>query len=247
VAFVPYAAHLPFETWILPRDGHVIPFGRLEGRQTHALAEILKVMLLKLFVALENPAFNLMMTCPGSEEQALPMAHPHLAAVGDSRGLKWERHVDHHDAGDAAAFLRDGVVWSLACWGSGPITSSAVTIISATRTIFMFLSLAVLQPAKASFVEPGPLHQSALALDNLAVFGPDADPRPAGAGPGTRNRRMASAMAVSRSLAIGPRDTPERSASTRSISDASVGRNENHRHRPDSDGRGGLVPSISGV
>jgi UDPglucose--hexose-1-phosphate uridylyltransferase len=58
VAFVPYAAHLPFETWIVPRRQQA-SIDALAPQQFRPLAEILKTMLLKLYAALDNPDFNL--------------------------------------------------------------------------------------------------------------------------------------------------------------------------------------------
>ncbi len=58
VALVPYAAHLPFETWVLPRT-HQASFGLVNPEHFRPLAEILKAVLLKLHRGLENPDFNL--------------------------------------------------------------------------------------------------------------------------------------------------------------------------------------------
>jgi UDPglucose--hexose-1-phosphate uridylyltransferase len=58
VAFVPYAAHLPFETWILPRRRQA-SYGDLRPEQHRPLAQILRSVLLKLYAGLENPDFNL--------------------------------------------------------------------------------------------------------------------------------------------------------------------------------------------
>lgn len=58
VAFLPYASHMPFETWIVPRF-HQASFTQLGENRLRPLAEILKVVLLKLYTGLENPAFNL--------------------------------------------------------------------------------------------------------------------------------------------------------------------------------------------
>jgi UDPglucose--hexose-1-phosphate uridylyltransferase len=58
VALLPYASHLPFETWILPLQ-HQASFGMAPPLQFRPLAEILKTVLLKLHRGLENPDFNL--------------------------------------------------------------------------------------------------------------------------------------------------------------------------------------------
>jgi len=57
-AILPYASHVPFETWILPRH-HVSSFASEEPRRWRALAELLKSVLLRLHRGLENPDFNL--------------------------------------------------------------------------------------------------------------------------------------------------------------------------------------------
>ncbi len=58
VALCPYASHVPFETWILPRLRQA-SFGHVSGERLTTLAELLKVVLLKLHTALDNPDFNL--------------------------------------------------------------------------------------------------------------------------------------------------------------------------------------------
>ncbi|MFG0335028.1 MAG: galactose-1-phosphate uridylyltransferase [Maioricimonas sp. JB049] len=58
VAFMPYASHLPFETWIVPLR-QLATFGQVPAGEFPALAGILREVLLKLYVALNNPDFNL--------------------------------------------------------------------------------------------------------------------------------------------------------------------------------------------
>ncbi|MBI3864951.1 MAG: galactose-1-phosphate uridylyltransferase [Planctomycetia bacterium] len=58
VALLPYASHVPFETWILPLH-HQSSFGLLERDRLRPLAEMLKIVLLRLHRGLENPDFNL--------------------------------------------------------------------------------------------------------------------------------------------------------------------------------------------
>lgn len=67
-AIVPYAAHMPFETWILPKT-HQSSFGRTEAARLRPLAALLKTVLLKLYTGLENPDFNLTInTAPRGDE-----------------------------------------------------------------------------------------------------------------------------------------------------------------------------------
>lgn len=57
VAFVPYAALSPFHLWILPRR-HRSSFGMTEESELGPLAEMLHLVLAKLYHALNNPDFN---------------------------------------------------------------------------------------------------------------------------------------------------------------------------------------------
>lgn len=70
VAFLPYAGHLPFETWIIPRRDQP-GFGLLEPSQLRAFAELLQNVLARLYVGLENPDFNLTIDTAsrGNEDQ----------------------------------------------------------------------------------------------------------------------------------------------------------------------------------
>lgn len=68
VAFLPYASHVPFETWILPRAHHA-SFGDITNSQLGPLAQLLKTVLQKLFRGLENPDYNLTInTVPRGDE-----------------------------------------------------------------------------------------------------------------------------------------------------------------------------------
>jgi UDPglucose--hexose-1-phosphate uridylyltransferase len=68
VAFLPYAGHLPFEMWIFPRRPQA-SFQQLQPEQFRPLAQTLQVALMKLYVGLENPDFNLTIdTAPRGEE-----------------------------------------------------------------------------------------------------------------------------------------------------------------------------------
>lgn len=76
VAFCPYAAHVPFETWILPRK-HQSSFGQAEPDKLAALASLLKDVLLRLTAGLDNPDYNLTIdTAPrGDEEKSYFLWH----------------------------------------------------------------------------------------------------------------------------------------------------------------------------
>lgn len=75
-AIMPYASHVPFETWILPK-AHQSSFARAEAAHLRPLAEILKTVLHKLSDGLNNPDFNLTInTAPrGDEEKSYFLWH----------------------------------------------------------------------------------------------------------------------------------------------------------------------------
>jgi len=54
----PFAAHVPYEVWILPKR-HACDFGSISDRGSEDLAAVLKQTLLKLRVALSDPPFNM--------------------------------------------------------------------------------------------------------------------------------------------------------------------------------------------
>lgn len=58
VALLPYASHVPFETWIVPLRQQA-SFASVDGDLLRPLAQLLRAVLLKLYTALDNPSFNL--------------------------------------------------------------------------------------------------------------------------------------------------------------------------------------------
>ncbi len=110
-AILPYASHVPFETWILPRSQQS-SFGLVEPGRFRPLAEMLKTVLLKLYVGLENPDFNLTIdTVPrGSEDTESFLWHvqvlPRLAIpAGFELGSGMSINIVMPE--DAASYLRE--------------------------------------------------------------------------------------------------------------------------------------------
>ncbi len=58
VALLPYASHVPFETWIVPLRQQA-SFASVDSGLLKPLAQLLRAVLLKLYTALDNPSFNL--------------------------------------------------------------------------------------------------------------------------------------------------------------------------------------------
>lgn len=112
-AFVPYAAHLPFETWIVPRRSQP-SYGQLEPAQRRPLAEILQTVLLRIYSGLENPDFNLTidMAPRGDEDQDYFQWHIRiLPRLSTPAGFELGSGMSINTVlpEDAARFLRDGV------------------------------------------------------------------------------------------------------------------------------------------
>jgi UDPglucose--hexose-1-phosphate uridylyltransferase len=57
VAFIPYAAEVPFEVMILPKQ-HSADFGTISPSQVQSFASLLKYILNRLYVKLHNPDYN---------------------------------------------------------------------------------------------------------------------------------------------------------------------------------------------
>ena len=57
VAFTPYASRFPFEIWILPKI-HSSHFENLQKIEIEELAQVLRIVLLKLEASLEFPPYN---------------------------------------------------------------------------------------------------------------------------------------------------------------------------------------------
>lgn len=76
-ALMPFAAHLPFETWVLPRRQQA-SFRLLQDDQIELLAKLLKEVLVKLYVGLENPDFNLTIDTASRGDEDEPFFRWHI-------------------------------------------------------------------------------------------------------------------------------------------------------------------------
>ncbi len=77
VAFVPYAALLPYETWILPLK-HSTSFANLLPEDTGSLAQILRDILAKLYYGLNNPDYNYCIKSVPHYSACEPYYHWHI-------------------------------------------------------------------------------------------------------------------------------------------------------------------------
>jgi UDPglucose--hexose-1-phosphate uridylyltransferase len=74
VAFVPFAARVPYEVWILPRS-HTPEFGRLSAADRSSLAALLHTLLRRLHNRLDDPDYNFFVRTALEHESEAPYLH----------------------------------------------------------------------------------------------------------------------------------------------------------------------------
>lgn len=90
-ALMPYAARVPYETWIMPRE-HASHFEDLPDLALGQLAVMLKTIVKKINSALDKPPFNLVLHTAPVQEAAMPHFHWHfelLPRTGTVAGFEW--------------------------------------------------------------------------------------------------------------------------------------------------------------
>jgi len=76
----PYASHVPYETWIIPKR-HCASFGLFPATHLAELAMLLKDTLFCLYRHLDNPAFNYMLDTTTTEDEDDPYYHWHIRII----------------------------------------------------------------------------------------------------------------------------------------------------------------------
>ncbi|HAJ60935.1 MAG TPA: galactose-1-phosphate uridylyltransferase [Cyanobacteria bacterium UBA8543] len=74
LAFVPFAAEVPFETWIMPKD-HQADFGSITDREKADFAAILKNVLTNLYEKLNDPDYNYVINTAARYKAEEPQVH----------------------------------------------------------------------------------------------------------------------------------------------------------------------------
>jgi UDPglucose--hexose-1-phosphate uridylyltransferase len=111
VAFAPFAARFPFETWILPKN-HNSHYENIQKIEVDELATVLKTLLRKIEVALDRPAYNYIIHTAPFDTQALPHYHWHMEVIPRLTrvaGFEWGTgfYINPVPPEQAAAYLRE--------------------------------------------------------------------------------------------------------------------------------------------
>ncbi len=111
LAFAPFAARFPFETWILPKN-HNSHYENIQKTEVDDLGTVLKTILLKIEVALDRPAYNYIVHTAPFDSQALPHYHWHLEVIPRLTrvaGFEWGTgfYINPVPPEQAAAYLRE--------------------------------------------------------------------------------------------------------------------------------------------
>ena len=111
LAVAPFAARVPFETWLLPRD-HAPRFEEASDRSLEVLAETLRKVMAGIDWALERPAYNLVLHSAPFTGEAHRSLHWHLEIlprVTRYSGLEWGSGIYRNPVApeEAARVLRE--------------------------------------------------------------------------------------------------------------------------------------------
>ena len=111
LAFCPYAARFPFETWILPKH-HNSHYENIQKIEVDEFGVVLKTILMKLEIALSKPAYNYIIHTSPFDTQALPHYHWHMEIIPRLTrvaGFEWGTgfYINPVPPEQAAGFLRE--------------------------------------------------------------------------------------------------------------------------------------------
>jgi len=111
LALAPFAARVPFETWLLPRD-HAPRFEESSDRALEALALLVGKVMAGIDWALERPAYNVVLHSAPLTGEADRVFHWHLEIlprVTRYSGLEWGSGIHRNPVApeEAARILRD--------------------------------------------------------------------------------------------------------------------------------------------
>ena len=111
VALEPFAPRFPFETWILPKlhDSH---FEDIQKPEAFSLSQIVKLVLTKLRLVLDDPPFNYILHNAPLKEAPMPYYHWYLEIIPKMykvAGFEWGTgfYINPTPPEEAARFLKD--------------------------------------------------------------------------------------------------------------------------------------------
>jgi len=110
VALAPYAARVPFETWLMPRN-HASRFEESPRHVFESLARMLKWVAARLDCALEQPPYNLIIHSAPFSEDAAAFFHWHvelMPRIARLAGFEWGSgfYINPTSPEEAAEVLR---------------------------------------------------------------------------------------------------------------------------------------------
>ncbi len=111
LVFCPYASRIPFEMWILPKR-HSSHFENIPHQGIQEMGMVLKTILSKLEIALDNPAYNYIVHTAPFDSNELAHYHWHLEIfprLTRVAGFEWGSgfYINPVLPEQAAAFLRE--------------------------------------------------------------------------------------------------------------------------------------------
>jgi len=114
LALSPYAPRFPFETWILPKD-HESAFENSTSGHYEGLSKVIKDIMLRMNVVLENPSYNMVIHTSPIHEAANEYYHWHLEVMPKLTkvaGFEWGTgfYINPTPPEESAHFLRDAVI-----------------------------------------------------------------------------------------------------------------------------------------
>jgi len=111
IAIEPFAARFPFETWVLPKmhDSH---FEDLQKSEAHQLAKMMRDVLHRIKVVLDDPPFNFVIHNSPLKEPALAHFHWHIEIIpklSKIAGFEWGSgfYINPTPPEEAAQFLKE--------------------------------------------------------------------------------------------------------------------------------------------
>ncbi|MEJ5257924.1 MAG: galactose-1-phosphate uridylyltransferase [Fervidobacterium sp.] len=111
IAFEPYAARFPFETWVLPKR-HSHDFGSITEDEVRSFARIMKDVLHRIYVVLNNPPYNFLIHTAPVFEEGKTYYHWHVEIIPRLTrvaGFEWGSgfYINPVPPEDAARYLTE--------------------------------------------------------------------------------------------------------------------------------------------